>query len=118
MGWRHSRRLSLRRRNTYEDEEKVLLHPYTGQTTQARETRARKPVPLYAARIEDLGPGDLVKIDCGACQHTALLTREFLDRHGLQPHRKVLDLKDQVRCRGCGVRGRALVSVKWRKTIV
>jgi len=28
-----------------------------------REHRCAKMVPLYAARIEDLGPGDLVKID-------------------------------------------------------
>jgi hypothetical protein len=27
-------------------------------------------MPLYAARIEDLGPGDFVKIDCAACEHT------------------------------------------------
>jgi hypothetical protein len=32
-------------------------------------------LPLYAARIEDLGPGDFVKVDCGACSHPALLTR-------------------------------------------
>jgi hypothetical protein len=57
-------------------------------------------VPLYAARIEDLGPGDFLKVDRSACSHTALLTRESLDRHGLKPHRKVLDLKDRVRC--CG----------------
>jgi hypothetical protein len=24
-------------------------------------------VPLYAARIEDLGPGDFLKVDCGVC---------------------------------------------------
>jgi hypothetical protein len=65
-------------------------------------------VPLCAARIEDVRPGDLVKIDCSACSHTALLTREFLDRHGLEPHRKVLDLKDQVRCHRCGMKGCAV----------
>jgi len=27
---------------------------------------------VYAARIEDLGPGDFVKIDCAACHHIAL----------------------------------------------
>jgi hypothetical protein len=32
-------------------------------------------LPLYLAKIEDLGRGDLVKIDCAACQHVALLTR-------------------------------------------
>jgi len=29
-------------------------------------------LPLYAARIEDLG--DFVKVDCAACHHVALLT--------------------------------------------
>jgi hypothetical protein len=28
-------------------------------------------LPLYAARIEDLGPGDFVKVDCAACHHGA-----------------------------------------------
>jgi hypothetical protein len=73
-------------------------------------------VPLYAARIEDLGPGDLVKIDC-ACSHTALLTAESLTRLGRGNREKVLDLKDRVRCRRCGVRGRAVVSIKWAKEV-
>jgi hypothetical protein len=37
-------------------------------------------LPLYAARIEDLGLGDLVKVDCAACHHVALLTPEGLRR--------------------------------------
>jgi hypothetical protein len=100
-----------------------------------------KTVPLYAARIEDLGPGDFVKVDCAACcrrlprssaelrrSHTALLVREadrlalraklapvFLHRLGLSPQDKVLDLKDRVRCRGCGARGCAAVSIVWAK---
>jgi hypothetical protein len=41
-------------------------------------------VPLYAARIEDLGPGDFVKIDRAACGRTALLTPAFLARLGLE----------------------------------
>jgi hypothetical protein len=72
-------------------------------------------VPLYAARIENLGPGDFVKIDCAKCSHTALLTPASLARLGLEPRHKVLDLKDRVRCRGCGIRGRAVVSIKWGK---
>jgi hypothetical protein len=32
---------------------------------------------------------------------------------GLSPLRKVLDPKDRVRCRGCGTRTRAVVSIKW-----
>jgi hypothetical protein len=70
-------------------------------------------VPLYAARILDLGPGDFVKIDCGACSHTALLAPAFLNRLGINPLHKVLDLQDRVRCRGCGARGRAIVSIRW-----
>jgi hypothetical protein len=71
-------------------------------------------LPLYAARIEDLGQGDFVKVDCAACHHVALLAPEFLRRLGLSPQTKVLDLKERVRCRGCGKRGRAVVSIKWR----
>jgi ribosomal protein S27E len=69
--------------------------------------------PLYLARIEDLGRGDLVKVDCAACHHVALLTPEFLLRLGLNPRSKVLDLTGRVRCRGCGAKARAVVSVKW-----
>jgi hypothetical protein len=69
---------------------------------------------LYGARIEDLGQGDFVKVDC-ACHHVALLTPEFLVRLGLSPQTKVLDLKERVRCRGCGKKGRAVVSIKWRR---
>jgi hypothetical protein len=72
-------------------------------------------VPIYAARIEDLGPGDFMKVDCAACSHTALFSPAFLARLHLEPRDKILDLKDRVRCRGCGVRGRAVVSIKWGK---
>jgi hypothetical protein len=71
-------------------------------------------MPLYAARIEDLGQGDFVKVDCAARHHVALLAAEFLLRLGLSPQTKVLDLIARVRCRGCGKRGRAVVSIKWR----
>ena len=55
-----------------------------------------------------------VKVDCVACQHVALLTPEALLRGGLSPAAKMLDLKARLRCRGCGRKGRAVVSVKWR----
>jgi len=80
------------------------------------ENMSPKLVPLYAARIEHVEPGDFVKIDCGACSHTALLAPAFLHQLGLSPECKVLELKDRVRCRGCGVRGRAVVSIKWGKS--
>jgi hypothetical protein len=72
-------------------------------------------LPLYATRIEDLGSGDFVKVDCAACHHLALLTPEALLRLGLSAAAKVLDLKARLRCRGCGRKGRAVVSVKWRE---
>jgi hypothetical protein len=56
-------------------------------------------LPLYAARIEDLGQGDFVKVDCAACHHVALLAPEFRLRLGLSPQAKVLDLKERVKCR-------------------
>ena len=71
--------------------------------------------PLYLARIEDLGRGDLVKVDCAACHHVALLMLDFLIRLGLRPQAKVLDLKWRVRCLGRDSRGRAVVSIKWRR---
>jgi hypothetical protein len=49
------------------------------------------------------------------CHHVALLTPAFLLRLGLSPQAKVLDLKERVRYRGCGARGRAVVSIKWRR---
>jgi hypothetical protein len=70
--------------------------------------------PLYLARIEDLGPSDFVNVDCAACDHVSLLTPDFLLRLGLSPRANVLDLTSRVRCRGCGARRRAVVSIKWR----
>jgi hypothetical protein len=40
---------------------------------------------LYLKRIEDLGHGDLVKVDCAA---VALLTPEFLLRLGISPRQR------------------------------
>jgi hypothetical protein len=61
-------------------------------------------LPLYAASIEDLGPGDFVKVDCSACGHTgcssakrtdwrsrAKLAPPFLSRLGLRLRDTVLD---------------------------
>jgi ribosomal protein S27E len=67
-------------------------------------------VPLYAVRIEDLGPGDFIRVDCAGCSHTALLAPVSLNRLG------VLDLQDRVRCRACGARGRAVVTIKWARS--
>ena len=63
---------------------------------------------------EDVGRGEFVKVDFAACHHVAVLTPEALLRIGLRPAAKVLDLKGRLRCRGCGRKGRAVVSIKWR----
>jgi hypothetical protein len=81
-----------------------------------KDNMGARMVPLYAARIEDLAPGDFVKVDCSRvfADGTAL----FLDRLGLSPRNKVLDLKDRVRCRRCGARGGVVMSIKWGKPAV
>ena len=71
--------------------------------------------PLYLARIEDLGRGDLVKIDSAVRLHVALLTPGELMKLGLSPKPKVLSLKPRVRCRECRANSKAVVSVKWAR---
>jgi hypothetical protein len=39
--------------------------------------------PLYAARIQHLGPGDFVKVECMACGHVELLSPDKLRIKGL-----------------------------------
>jgi hypothetical protein len=74
-------------------------------------------VPLYAARIEDLGIGDFVRVSCRICDHTALLTAAFLLRLGWPAHQNILELKPNMQCRACGVRGRAIVGIRWGKSV-
>ena len=72
-------------------------------------------VPLYAARVQDLGPDDVAVFSCGACGHTAELWRSLLiGGLGLQPTDKVLDLERRLVCRLCLARGQAVVSIKWK----
>jgi len=72
-------------------------------------------VPLYAARVEDLGPGDFVRVECMACSHDELLPPDKLRIKGvpLPPDTRVLDLERMLRCRECDVRGRVAVSIRW-----
>jgi hypothetical protein len=59
-------------------------------------------MPLYAARVQDLGPEDVVIIKCGACGHTAEIPPSGLLRGlGLEPTTKILDLERRLRCRLC-----------------
>src|SRR5689334_8746123 len=45
---------------------------------------------LYAARLEDLGPDDRVKVECAACKHVSRIAVTGL---GLPASTAVLDLK-------------------------
>jgi hypothetical protein len=68
--------------------------------------------PLYAARLEDLGRGDLVHVEC-VCGHSELLTASMLTTAGMRPHESIVDLQRRMRCRKCDERGKVVVSVKW-----
>lgn len=69
--------------------------------------------PLYSARLEDLGPGDFVKIEC-ICGRVELVPPVgFLQGMRLPPTTLVLDLQRRLRCRECDERGKVLVSVSW-----
>ncbi len=72
-------------------------------------------VPLYTARVQDLGPDDVAVFSCGACGHTAELWRSLLiGGLGLQPTDKVLDLEHWFRCRLCLAKNQATLSIKWK----
>jgi hypothetical protein len=70
--------------------------------------------PLYAARIQDLGPGDFVKAECTACGHDMLRPAiGLLNGLRLPTTTRVLDLEPRLRCRECDQRGKAVVSIRW-----
>jgi hypothetical protein len=70
---------------------------------------------LGAARIEDLGLSDFVKVECNACGHAELLSADMLRLNGcpLPPYTGILDLEPKLRCRECDAKGKAVVSIKW-----
>jgi hypothetical protein len=70
-------------------------------------------VPLYAARVSDLGPGDFVHVEC-VCGHSELILASGLQQGlRLPPFMPVLDLQYRLRCRECDRRGRVAVLIKW-----
>ena len=70
-------------------------------------------VPLYAARVGDLKPGDVDHVECGACGHDEMIPALALTQ-GLRlgPDERITDLAPRLRCRECDVKGRAVVS-RW-----
>jgi hypothetical protein len=71
-------------------------------------------LPLYAARIEDLGPGDFRQGRLRRLAPGRIADTRGATEGRAEPPAKLLDLKGRLRCRGCGRKGRAAVSVKWR----
>ena len=69
-------------------------------------------VPLYAARVSDLGQDDLLVVEC-ACGHLEHLTASMLGTAGVRPDAKVLDLQRRLKCQSCRWKGRAVVSIRW-----
>jgi hypothetical protein len=70
-------------------------------------------VPLYAARIEDLGPGDFVLVECMACGHDIPIPpSSLLNGLRLPPTTRALDLEPRLRCRECDVREKAVVTIR------
>jgi len=70
--------------------------------------------PLYDARIEDLGPGDFLKVECAACGHYELVPPiGLLQGWRLPPYMRVLDLEPRFRCRECDQRGKVVLSIRW-----
>jgi hypothetical protein len=65
---------------------------------------------LYAATLADLSPDDRIRCECAACFRTSCIAGTGL---GLPDTTKVLHLKYRLRCQGCGVPGRAVVSIQW-----
>jgi hypothetical protein len=69
---------------------------------------------LYDARIEDLGDGDCLHVECVACDHDELIPRiGLVVGLRLPASMKVLDLQSRFRCRECDRRGSVSLSIRW-----
>ena len=70
-------------------------------------------VPLYAARLADLRPGDFVVVKSGGCNDSGLIHPAALPSLGLGSDERVVDLAPRLRCRECDATGRTVVSIRW-----
>jgi hypothetical protein len=71
-------------------------------------------VPLYAARVSDLKPGDFVRVEC-SCGHDGLIHPAALTSLGLAPEDRITHLAPRLRCQQCDQRGKALISILWAR---
>ena len=68
--------------------------------------------PFWDARVGDLSPGDLVKVEC-LCGHAEMLTGAMLRTAGLSEHEPTRGLNRRLRCRECDAKGKVELSIKW-----
>jgi hypothetical protein len=70
-------------------------------------------MPLYAARVADMQPGDFVEVKC-ACGHEQLIAPLAMTQSlKLAPDDRILSLERRLRCRECDARGSAVVGIRW-----
>jgi hypothetical protein len=78
-----------------------------------RYAAVRSTVPRYAFRLEDLRVFHLVRASCHVCAHKAVIPHATLLR-GRPGYTRLTSLERQLRCRNCGMRGRASLEVEFR----
>ena len=69
--------------------------------------------PRYAFRLEDLRVFHLVRANCHACGHKAVIANAAL-LQGRPGYTRLMELERQLRCRKCGARGKASLDVEFR----
>jgi hypothetical protein len=69
--------------------------------------------PRYAFRLEDLRVFHFVRASCHACGHKAIIPNAAL-LQGRPGYTRLMSLERQLRCRKCGVRGKASLDVELR----
>src|SRR4051794_10560736 len=92
--------LPIDTQNTASDLTRWPVVPCSWESEQSK-NRIGEMVPLYAARVQDLGPGDVVVFRCGACGHAAELPLHLDGVDAPRRHRcaKVVVFSDhQGRC--------------------
>ena len=78
-----------------------------------QESRTRTVPPRYAFLLEDLRVFHLVRANCHACGHKAIISNAALLQ--VRPgYTRLMELERQLRCQKCGARGRALLDVELR----
>ena len=54
-------------------------------------------------------------VECHSCNTVGLLSGRFLLSLGFPPYTSIKNLQRHTRCRGCGVRGKGDISIRWGK---